>query len=521
MSIGYDKKNGVKYAKICTGRRVDGKVRSTQVPLGRVIDEEKHIYHNRKRGYFTYEEETDTYTSVDPSSFPPIERKNRKEKLIIDFGDSWFIDQFIKDINLYDAIGTLDYGNIDSVRAMVMFYVLSDMANSYAEDWWEGNYARILYPNANLSGQRVSDLLAAIGDESSYRAFFTRYFNDVLQKTEGGEEVLIDSTGLPNSIHFPLTAISNHNGKISNEIRLIYVVQRNTNLPIFFRYVPGNVIDVSTLTRTIKELKAYNIDTKFAVLDAGYLTDDNTQELYREKIAFLSRLPEKTKLFNLLIQDCLPFLEKKENFIRFNGRSLYLVERRVLLVPNGKSRILGNDETPTKEEGNIAYAYIGRDLMMQGIVTDSASVNADKKGYTDGDVYDIRMNGGLFVVYSSRKIPKIKVLPDYYTRQQIEQVFDVSKNNTKMLPLRVQTEDTLRGHLMLSFIASIIVKTLQEKLKDTNMTPEGTLKNLRNQKCKVFETKVITTEFVKKSNDVIKFFRKKCPVEIPIKGKCC
>ena len=518
MSIGYDKKNGVKYAKICTGKRVDGKVCSTQVPLGRVIDEEKHIYHNRKRGYFTYDEETDTYTSIDASTFPPIERKNRKEKLIIDFGDSWFIDQFIKDNNLYDAIGALDYGNIDSVRAMVMFYILSDMANNYAEDWWEGSYARILYPKANLSGQRVSDLLAAIGDEQSYRAFFARYFTDVLQKTEGGEEILIDSTGLPNSIHFPLTAISNHNGKISNEIRLIYVVQRNTNLPIFFRYVPGNVIDVSTLTRTIKELKAYNIDTKFAILDAGYLTADNTQELYREGISFLSRLPEKTKLFNLLVEDCLPTLEKKENFIRFNGRYLYMVRRRVLLAPNGKSRILRDDETPAEGEGNIAYAYLGRDLMMQGIATDNASLNVDKKGYSEGDIHDIRMNGGLFVVYSSRKISVDNILSEYYTRQQIEQVFDVCKNNTKMLPLRVQTEETLRGHLMLSFIAAVIIKILQEKLKDTSMTPEGTLKTLRNQKCKVFETKVITSEFVKKANDVIKFFKIKCPAEIAIKA---
>ena len=87
-----------------------------------------------------------------------------------------------------------------------------------------------------------------------------------------------------------------------------------------------------------------------------------------------------------------------------------------------------------------------------------------------------------------------------------------------MLPLRVQTEETLRGHLMLSFIAAVIIKILQEKLKDTSMTPEGTLKTLRNQKCKVFETKVITSEFVKKANDVIKFLKMKCPVKIPIKA---
>ena len=51
-------------------------------------------------------------------------RSNRKERLILDFDDAWFIDSFIKDIGRLDSIGKLSYGNIDTVRAMVMFYVL-------------------------------------------------------------------------------------------------------------------------------------------------------------------------------------------------------------------------------------------------------------------------------------------------------------------------------------------------------------------------------------------------------------
>ena len=518
MTIGYDLKNGIKYAKICSGKREDGKVRSIQVSLGRVIDEEKHIYHNRKRGYFSYDIATDTYTNVDASLFPEIRRKNRKEKLILDFGDAWFLDNFIKEIKLYDSIGSLGYGNIDSVRAMVTFYVLSTMANCYGEEWLEGSYARILYPKANLTSQRISELLEAVGDEQSYRDFFATYFKDVVHKNKDGEDVLIDSTGLPNSIHFPLTAISNHNGKISNEVRLIYVVQRETNLPIYFRYIPGNVVDVSTLTRTIKELKACNIDTKFVIMDAGYLTAENTAELYKEAISFLSRLSEKTDLYKDLVKECVPELEKKENLVKYNGRCVYLVQKRVILAPNGKSKILADDEKPSPEEGNIAFAYLGRDLVMQSIETSKALEKAVEKDYSAADIHDVRMNGGLFVLYSSRPIKKEEVLAKYYTRQQIDQVFDLCKNNTKMLPLRTQTEETFRGHLILAFIASVIVKMLQEKLKDTTMTPAGVLSTLRNQKCKVYDDKVITCEFVRKSNDVLKFFKLKAPVEMPIKG---
>ena len=81
------------------------------------------------------------------------------------------------------------------------------------------------------------------------RAFFNAYLSVLKENDDGNEDagILIDSTGLPNSIHFPLTAVSNHNGVISEEVRLIYVVQQDTRLPIYMRYVPGNIVDTTTL----------------------------------------------------------------------------------------------------------------------------------------------------------------------------------------------------------------------------------------------------------------------------------
>ena len=43
MYIAYDIKGGVKYAKVCSGRRIDGKVVTSQKSLGRVIDEARGI----------------------------------------------------------------------------------------------------------------------------------------------------------------------------------------------------------------------------------------------------------------------------------------------------------------------------------------------------------------------------------------------------------------------------------------------------------------------------------------------
>lgn len=98
---------------------------------------------------------------------------------------------------------------------------------------------------------------------------------------------------------------------------------------------------------------------------------------------------------------------------------------------------------------------------------------------------------GAFVLASSRRIAIERILPTYYTRQQIEQIFDIGKNYADMLPIRVQTEETLRGHLLLTFIASVTVKRIQDKLKITSYNPISMFMNLRNQKCKVYDDQVI------------------------------
>ncbi|MDD3366252.1 MAG: hypothetical protein PHS67_03195, partial [Sphaerochaetaceae bacterium] len=159
MYLGYDIKNGVKYAKICSSRREGDKVISSQKSLGRVLDEKKGIYRNRERGIFTYDVTTDTYGKVDPSYVPKIARKDAKERLILDFGDSYFLDAFIRKNGLEPSIRALGYGNPDTVKAMVQYYILCNLANCHASDWWNGNYVRILYPDANLSSQRISDML--------------------------------------------------------------------------------------------------------------------------------------------------------------------------------------------------------------------------------------------------------------------------------------------------------------------------------------------------------------------------
>lgn len=71
--------------------------------------------------------------------------------------------------------------------------------------------------------------------EQSQREFFRQYFSTYPHLKNNLQNILIDSAGLPNAIHFPLTALSTHNGISREEVRLTYVEQLGTSLPVYFQ----------------------------------------------------------------------------------------------------------------------------------------------------------------------------------------------------------------------------------------------------------------------------------------------
>jgi transposase len=87
----------------------------------------------------------------------------------------------------------------------------------------------------------------------------------------------------------------------------------------------------------------------------------------------------------------------------------------------------------------------------------------------------------------------------YYARQAIEQIFGFAKSNNNILPLRVHDAQSIRGYLMLVFIALIIFISMRQRLK---ITVDKALLALRSLKAKVFDNDIIVQEPNKKVKDI-------------------
>jgi hypothetical protein len=515
MYINYNKVNGIEYATATCSIRKGGLVgKGEQTYLGRVLDKERHIFKSRERGVFSYDLKSGGFSGV-PAEYeePRQVRKTKNPKrpaLIVSFGDIFLLDSYIRKTGMSYAIDATGYRNLDTLHALLAYYVLSPHANCHAQDWWELTYARLLYPKAQLSSQRISDALADIGSEDAKRGFFKEYLR-FLDKAVSGpmdgagaggpwDGILIDSSGLPNSSHMPLTAVNTHNGVTSEEIRLIYVVQQKTGLPLFYRYVAGNIVDVTTLTRTIAELKANGIDTKFAILDAGYYTGANADALFEARVSFITRMKSNFKVYKSIVKEHLGTLQSKENLVRYHGRLVY--------VKHVECMIGSKEDRP-------AHAYVCLDPAMRRELERKLALRAEDEDMPADEVFDEMRVQGVFMLISSRRIAKENLLPLYYTRDRVEKVFELCKQQGKILPINVEKEETLRGHLMMTFMAAVLLKLMSDKLKGSALTTESMFMNLHEQHASVYDEQIITAEPTKKMNDAYRIFGVDCPATMP------
>jgi hypothetical protein len=463
--------------------------------LGRVIDRENGIFKSKKRGTFKY-------TLADGFSEVPIAEQApapKEEKLILDFGDAYVLYEILLKSGYWELFRSIAPGWEDTLCVMLCYKVIRGGANWYASDWRDGSFIRILCPDAKVESQRVSEFLKVLGNEHVQRQFFQKYLAKIAegQKSHG---ILVDSTGMPNDIDFPLTAINNHNGVISNETRLILAVDRTTGLPLLYRYSAGNIVDVTTLKSTLLELEAYGVNVDFSIVDAGYYSEKNIRALYENNIRFVTRMKPNLKLYKKLVADNIDALESRENAVFYRDRLLYI------------------KCVPLEVFGYQAYAYVAIDHQRRSDESYSYLKKVIDNGNMSYEEIDREMKKkGMFILLSSECVEVSEVMPLYYMRQSIEQVFDLYKNNADLLPLRTHSEDTFRGHLMLAFFSTIAYMLVNKSLEGVKFCAEGAFRSLQNLKCKVFDERILIKEPSKKDNEIAKHLRVELPLELPVK----
>ncbi|MEW6215712.1 MAG: hypothetical protein AB1478_11030, partial [Nitrospirota bacterium] len=81
-----------------------------------------------------------------------------------------------------------------------------------------------------------------------------------------------------------------------------------------------------------------------------------------------------------------------------------------------------------------------------------------------------------------------------------ETLFGFSKDDLKLLPLRVHKEETLRGYLLIIFVR------LKREIGN-EYTVEEILLIMRNLKCKVYENELVIQELTKQQKEIAEILK--------------
>lgn len=410
--------------------------------------------------------------------------KPKIEKTILDFGDSFAINEIGKNIGLNKVVAD-SFGDLaDSVMNLACFQIIEGSAMQSAEDWYDGNIASILFKKAKIKSQDISRLINNLGNGELQQQFFKNYIASFFPKKTG---LLIDSTALPSAINSSINAYGYTADGIKENVTALMLVEKTTKLPIYFRAIGGDIADTSTLKTTIAEITKLGLKTESAILDAGFCSKENLQFMCEQELDFVTRLPKSHNVFFDLVDE-LKVSESMAKLVKYGDRIVFIESKEVIIYGNKMFAHVILDPSKKAKDMNMAMKD-----KMDDKQTIAQMAELDKK----------LKYSGLLILLSKSKIEKQEILPTYYMRQAIEQIFGFAKSNNNLLPLRVHSERSINGYLMLVFLSLILFISMREKLKSA-MTMDQALIRLRGLKAKVYENEIIVQEPNKKIKDIAK-----------------
>ena len=139
--------------------------------------------------------------------------------------------------------------------------------------------------------------------------------------------------------------------------------------------------------------------------------------------------------------------------VDYRGRKVYVLKTKTVIAHDKKSG-----------ESIEGYVYLCRDIQAQHSKIDHLMNSKKFPTMTNEEFLTACDKLGLFAIVTTRDLPPVEVLPEYYIRQKIEQFFDFAKNFGRFLPVRCQSMETLKGHMLLAFGVSFIICLIEYRL---------------------------------------------------------
>ena len=263
----------------------------------------------------------------------------------------------------------------------------------------------------------------------------------------------------------------------------------NNREPLFYESYPGSIVDVSQLQLMLNKAVAYGYKNAGFILDRGYFSRENIRYMDKCGYDFVIMVKGMKSFVNEAILQVKDTFEKKRQYtirrFKVNGTTLKTPvfssdeKDRYLHIYYSYERASAERAALEAKIDRIA-AYLKKYEGQQVVIDKSYEKYFSLEYYHEGKEDQCFVCGiekssvinaelelcGYFCIITSAEMSAKEALELYKSRDASEKLFKSDKSFLGNRSMRVYTEESLEGKILIAFVALIIRNRMYTKLKD-------------------------------------------------------
>jgi len=266
---------------------------------------------------------------------------------------------------------------------------------------------------------------------------------------------------------FRLMGFSKDN-KVNQPQILIGILVERTGFPVYFNLFKGNVYEGKTLIPFINELRnRFQIDKFTVVADAGMLSEENLEELDKNKINYI--VASRTKKLSLIeAREIASELNKEDGkTIRYGSVIYEYSKKRAIKDKTDNDKQIDKAKYYLKNPGKVfkRTTFIkstGSSFVLNEEIIEKYRTLEGIKGYRT-NIIDLQD----------------KLLIDRYRDLwRVEQSFRIAKSDLEARPIFHRKRTAIEAHMLIVFVSLCMVRVIEQK---EGKSARKVLENLRDR----------------------------------------
>jgi hypothetical protein len=205
-------------------------------------------------------------------------------------GVSFLLDQIASRTMIAEDLRAFFPKDYRIIQSLAYYLVSESDAPMYRFNHWARTHSHPY--GQELSSQRISEVFARINYDGIMR-FLARQ----RKRYQDSEHLVYDITSI-SSYSELLRQVrygNNKSGEPLPQLNLALVFGQSSMMPVYYRTLPGNVTDVTTLRKLLRDLQDMDMGKVKLVLDRGFYSARNIDALYKHRCKFVVGARKNTR----------------------------------------------------------------------------------------------------------------------------------------------------------------------------------------------------------------------------------